>query len=200
MPSGICALLHRCGLSGSVRQGQRHRPACPGANHDGITEHVGEAKQTGREWGDEFSTAMLGSLGGTWRREVRRIRIPVVWPSVSDLRAGRRGITSHNNVSKAFRKLVALGSGPGFPIQPTFVSSGGTRRGRRGGRRSAHKADPPDMGPATAAGESSESSAGSSSTVMTSARSTATSGPPPRRQYGSSRRTRISTSTASSER
>jgi N-acetyl-anhydromuramyl-L-alanine amidase AmpD len=120
----------------------------PGANHDGIGfEHAGEAKQTGREWGDEFSTAMLDRSAALAAEKCAAYGIPVVWLSVSDLRAGRRGITSHNNVSKAFGSSSHWDPGSGFPIQRylrlvrrKFAEGGGADEG------APLKADPPDMG------------------------------------------------------
>jgi hypothetical protein len=46
-----------------------------------------------------------------------RRRIPVRWLSPDDLLAGRRGITGHAEVSKAYRKSDHWDPGPGFPVQ-----------------------------------------------------------------------------------
>jgi N-acetyl-anhydromuramyl-L-alanine amidase AmpD len=90
----------------------------PGANHDGIgIEHAGRAKQTGREWGDDYSVAMLDRSTTLAAEICKRYGIPAVWLNPPDLLAGKRGITSHNNVSKAFKKGTHWDPGEGFPIQ-----------------------------------------------------------------------------------
>ena len=47
----------------------------------------------------------------------RRERIPVRWLVADDLVAGRRGITGHVEVSRAYRKSGHWDPGPGFPIE-----------------------------------------------------------------------------------
>lgn len=46
----------------------------------------------------------------------KQFGIPVVWLTVADLKAGKRhGITSHNNISLAFRMSTHTDPGNGFP-------------------------------------------------------------------------------------
>lgn len=90
----------------------------PGANHDGIGfEHAGTARQTGRDWEDEFSRAMLARSANLVAEKCAQYKIPPVWLYPADLQAGRRGITSHNNVSKAFGRSTHWDPGEGFNVQ-----------------------------------------------------------------------------------
>jgi N-acetyl-anhydromuramyl-L-alanine amidase AmpD len=90
----------------------------PGANHDGIgIEHAGRAKQTGRDWSDAYSVAMLELSAGLAADLCRKYEIPVVWLYAADLKAGKRGITTHDAVSKAFKRSSHWDPGTGFPIE-----------------------------------------------------------------------------------
>lgn len=90
--------------------------AAPGANHNGVhIECAGVARQTRAEWFDAYSRPMLELVAKLSVDIIRRNDLPVVWLSVADLRAGKRGITSHNNVSLAFGKSTHTDPGPGFP-------------------------------------------------------------------------------------
>jgi N-acetyl-anhydromuramyl-L-alanine amidase AmpD len=91
----------------------------PGANHNGIhLEHAGYAKQSASDWEDEYSQAMLDRSARLTADVCKRYRIPVTWLHPTDLLAGKRGITSHNNVSKAFKRSTHWDPGKGFPIEP----------------------------------------------------------------------------------
>ncbi len=90
----------------------------PGANHDGLGfEHAGTAKQTGRDWTDDYSNSMLELSARLVADKCVKYRIPPVWLTPADLQAGRRGITSHNNVSKAFGRSTHWDPGVGFNVQ-----------------------------------------------------------------------------------
>lgn len=91
--------------------------AAPGANHNGLQlEHAGYARQLPRDWNDPFSRAMLVTSAGLAAKLARKYNIPVRWLSVSDLKAGKRGFTSHANVSLAFRRSNHTDPGVGFPV------------------------------------------------------------------------------------
>jgi N-acetyl-anhydromuramyl-L-alanine amidase AmpD len=91
--------------------------AAPGANHNGIQiEHAGYAKQTKKDWSDDYSQRMLRRSAKLSARLCRKHRIPVRWISPSQLRSGRRGLTSHANVSAAFKKSSHWDPGPNFPV------------------------------------------------------------------------------------
>lgn len=112
---------HYCVDANSIVQCVREEDVAwhaPGANHDGIgVEHAGRARQTGREWADDYSRAMLALSAKLVADICRRHRIPAVWLHPADLVAGKRGITSHNNVSKAFKRGTHWDPGEGFPIE-----------------------------------------------------------------------------------
>jgi N-acetyl-anhydromuramyl-L-alanine amidase AmpD len=91
--------------------------AAPGANHNGIQiEHAGYAKQTKKDWSDDYSKRMLVRSAKLTARLCRKHNIPVRWVSPSQLRAGRRGLTSHANVSAAFKRSSHWDPGPNFPV------------------------------------------------------------------------------------
>jgi N-acetyl-anhydromuramyl-L-alanine amidase AmpD len=89
--------------------------AAPGANHNGIQiEHAGYAKQTKKDWSDDYSKRMLARSAKLTARLCRKHNIPVRWVSPSQLRAGRRGLTSHANVSAAFKRSSHWDPGPNY--------------------------------------------------------------------------------------
>lgn len=79
-------------------------------------ELAGYAEQTGAEWADDFSTRMLNRAAILAAGICVRHGIPPVWLSVADLKAGRKGITSHANISKAFGQTHHWDPGPNFPV------------------------------------------------------------------------------------
>lgn len=89
----------------------------PGANHDGIhIEFAGYAKQSAEDWSDVYSTAMLDRGAKLTAQICKRRDIPVRWLLPHELRAGERGITSHANVSEAFKRSTHWDPGPSFPV------------------------------------------------------------------------------------
>jgi N-acetyl-anhydromuramyl-L-alanine amidase AmpD len=90
----------------------------PGANHDGLgIELAGRARQSRREWADPYSTAVVARGARLTAELCRRHAIPAVWLWPPDLRAGRRGITTHLAVSEAFGRSTHWDPGPGFPTE-----------------------------------------------------------------------------------
>lgn len=79
-------------------------------------EHAGYARQTPADWADPYSSSMLGLSARLTAALCARYSIPPVYLSESDLRAGRRGITTHATVSRAFGVSDHWDPGPGFPI------------------------------------------------------------------------------------
>ncbi|HUQ22867.1 MAG TPA: N-acetylmuramoyl-L-alanine amidase [Gaiellaceae bacterium] len=118
---GAKVSAHYCVDADSIVQCVRDQDVAwhaPGANHDGIgIEHAGRAKQTGREWSDAFSTAMLERSAGLVAELCTKYKIPVTWLYAADLRAGRRGITTHKAVSDAFKRGSHWDPGEGFPVE-----------------------------------------------------------------------------------
>ncbi len=112
---------HYCVDADSVVQCVRDQDVgwhAPGANHDGIgIEHAGRAKQSGREWSDPYSTAMLDRSATLVAGLCKTYGIPVTWLLAADLKAGKRGITTHKAVSDAFKRGSHWDPGEGFPIE-----------------------------------------------------------------------------------
>ena len=116
------ASAHYCIDQNSVVQCVRDSDVAwhaPGANHNGLGfEHAGYARQTREEWlGDAASLSLLELSAELAAEKCREYGIPVIWLQPADLRAGRRGITSHANVSKAFQRSDHWDPGSNFPVQ-----------------------------------------------------------------------------------
>lgn len=92
--------------------------AAPGANHNGIhIELAGYAKQNAADWSDPYSTAMLARAARLVARLCRLYDIPVQYVDAAQLsRGGARGITTHRQVSLAFKKSTHTDPGPQFPM------------------------------------------------------------------------------------
>ena len=116
------ASAHYCIDQNSVVQCVRDEDVAwhaPGANHNGLGfEHAGYARQSREEWvGDEASLALLERSAELAAEKCREYGIPLIWLQPADLRAGKRGFTSHANVSKAFQRSDHWDPGPNFPVQ-----------------------------------------------------------------------------------
>jgi N-acetylmuramoyl-L-alanine amidase-like protein len=92
--------------------------AAPGANHNGIQiELSGYAKQSAADWSDPYSTAMLARLARLVARLCKLEGIPVQYVDATQLAAGgARGITTHRQVSLAFKKSNHVDPGGSFPM------------------------------------------------------------------------------------
>lgn len=102
-------------IVGCVHEADTAWHAPPNKGSLGI-EHSGYSSQSADTWADPYNEAMLclsAKLCADW---CRRYDIPVVWLSVDDLLAGKRGITSHNNVSQAWHQSDHSDPGPNFPV------------------------------------------------------------------------------------
>lgn len=89
----------------------------PGANHNGIgIEQVGFAKQSPADWNDPYSAAELGLSAGLCAGICARHKIPVVFVNAAGLLRGERGITTHAEVTKAFRASTHTDPGVHFPM------------------------------------------------------------------------------------
>lgn len=112
---------HYCVDANSIVQCVRDQDVgwhAPGANHDGIgVEHAGRAKQTGRDWSDAYSRAMLERSAALVAELCRTYELPVAWLYAPDLKAGKRGITPHKAVSDAFKRSSHWDPGTGFPFE-----------------------------------------------------------------------------------
>lgn len=89
----------------------------PGANRTGIgVELAGRARQTAEEWDDEFSRETLQRAARLVAHLCVKWNIPVEFVDREGLKAGAAGITTHNEVSLAFRKSDHTDPGPAFPM------------------------------------------------------------------------------------
>lgn len=78
--------------------------AAPFANHNGLHyEHAGRASQTERDWFDAYSKKMLAEISAPEvAKDAVKYHIPIRFCRAVDLAAGRKGITTHWEVTKAF--------------------------------------------------------------------------------------------------
>jgi N-acetyl-anhydromuramyl-L-alanine amidase AmpD len=91
--------------------------AAPGCNHDGLQiELAGYARQTREEWLDAFGLRMLSLVAQLCARKCIEWKIPVAFLRAPDLLTSARGITTHYEVSMAFRRSTHTDPGPGFPM------------------------------------------------------------------------------------
>lgn len=89
-----------------------------GGNGSSIgVELAGYAGQGSRDWADAYSRELLRRAGRLTAEICARHAIPLRRIRAADLRAGRRGITGHADVSEAFRKSDHWDPGSGFPWQ-----------------------------------------------------------------------------------
>lgn len=90
----------------------------PGANHNGLGfEHAGRAAQGAREWADAYSTKLLELSAELAAKKCEEHDVPVTWLRAADLLAGRRGITGHADVSRAFKRSDHHDPGSHFPVE-----------------------------------------------------------------------------------
>lgn len=101
---------------GCVHEKDRAWHAPPNAGSLGL-EHSGYSHQTAADWADPYSESMLHVSAKVVADMCKRHTLPVIWLSVEDLIAGKKGITSHNNVSLAWRQSSHTDPGPNFPVQ-----------------------------------------------------------------------------------
>lgn len=98
--------------------------AAPGANNNGIQiELSGFARQTSVDWADDFSTKTLARASVFVARVLRENGIPCQYVDWIALKRGdARGITTHDDVSRAFKRSDHTDPGKGFPM-PAFVEA-----------------------------------------------------------------------------
>lgn len=89
----------------------------PGANNNGIgIEHAGYAKQSAGDWADDASRSMLALSAALTAQLCDAYKIPVEFVDAKGLVEKRRGITTHAEVSKAFKKSNHWDPGGNFPM------------------------------------------------------------------------------------
>lgn len=89
----------------------------PGANRTGIgIELAGYARQTEADWSDEFSRDVLERAARLVSHLANKWGIPLRFVDREGLKAGQRGVTTHNEVTHAFRKSDHTDPGAAFPM------------------------------------------------------------------------------------
>ncbi len=92
----------------------------PGANQYGIgIEHAGYGRQAVAEWQDPYSTAMLDLSAWLVAELCARFRIPVDfldWQELTVQGQSAIGITTHAEVTRAWKKSDHTDPGKGFPM------------------------------------------------------------------------------------
>jgi N-acetyl-anhydromuramyl-L-alanine amidase AmpD len=98
--------------------------AAPGANANGIqVELSGFARQTAVDWTDAFSKATLARAAKLVARVLKDHKIDCAYVDWTALkRGGARGITTHDDVSRAYGRSSHTDPGKGFPM-PAFVEA-----------------------------------------------------------------------------
>lgn len=101
--------------------------AAPGANHNGIQlEHAGFANFTTSQWLRDEPRNMLELSVQLTARLCRQWDIPALAVSAEELARNVRGITTHDAVSKAFKRSDHHDPGAGFPLA-WYVAAVGAR-------------------------------------------------------------------------
>ena len=93
--------------------------AAPGANTYGLQiELAGYARQSREEWLDAFGTRMLWLVAQLVARKCTERNIPAIFLTAEQLlsTAQPRGITTHREVSLAYKRSDHTDPGPGFPM------------------------------------------------------------------------------------
>jgi N-acetyl-anhydromuramyl-L-alanine amidase AmpD len=120
-PSAPQASAHYCIDADSIVECVRDTDVAwhaPGANHNGLgLEHAGRAAQTTTDWNDEYSTKLLDLSAELVAQKCAKYDIPATWLTASQLRAGKRGITGHVQVSQAFKRSDHTDPGKAFPVE-----------------------------------------------------------------------------------
>lgn len=102
--------------------------AAPGANHNGLQiEHAGYAAQGTADWADAYSSSMLALSARLVAKLCARHSLPVRFVDAEGIKAGRWGITTHAEVTKAFpvvngQRMTHWDPGPNFPMN-TYIAA-----------------------------------------------------------------------------
>lgn len=90
--------------------------AAPGANADGLQmELAGFARQKRDDWLDNYGQDLLAQAAAVAAGWCRLHKIPVKLLSRAELKAGKKGFTSHADVSAVYKRSDHTDPGSGFP-------------------------------------------------------------------------------------
>jgi len=88
-----------------------------GANSDGLhVEICGYARWKREEWLSAANKPMLDRAAAKVAKWCWQYKIPRRWLTVEEVRAGKRGLTTHNDVNAAFKGGSHWDPGTGFPM------------------------------------------------------------------------------------
>jgi N-acetylmuramoyl-L-alanine amidase-like protein len=120
------ASAHYCVDSDSAVQCVRDKDVAwhaPGLNSSSIgIEHAGRAGQSASEWDDPYSRAMLAVSARLVAGLCAKYGIPVEYVPARELVNGKKGITTHAEVSRAWGRSSHWDPGPNFPMVPYLNS------------------------------------------------------------------------------
>jgi N-acetyl-anhydromuramyl-L-alanine amidase AmpD len=120
-PSAPQASAHYCIDDNSIVQCVKDHDVAwhaKGGNRYGIgLEHAGYARQTAEEWADAFSQRMLALSAALSADLCRRHGIPVAYVDAAGLLRGAHGITTHLQVTQAFKESTHTDPGRWFPME-----------------------------------------------------------------------------------
>lgn len=90
--------------------------AAPGANADGLQmELAGFARQSKADWMDAYSKGVLAQAADVAAAWVKLHKIPVRKLSKAELKAGKKGFTTHADVSDVYKRSDHHDPGLNFP-------------------------------------------------------------------------------------
>lgn len=98
-----------------VRENDIAYHAPPNTHSLGI-EHAGFARQSREQWLDPYGQRMLRLSAGLVAELLNKYDLPTEFLGPQELRDGKRGITTHANVSKAWGQTTHTDPGPDFPV------------------------------------------------------------------------------------
>ncbi len=111
---------HNCVDADSITQSVKEEYVAwhaPGANRVGIgIEMCGRAAQTPEQWDDDFSRSVLRRTARLTAALCRRWNLPVQFVDAAALKYNVRGITTHAEVTKAFKQSTHTDPGKHFPM------------------------------------------------------------------------------------
>lgn len=90
--------------------------AAPGANSDGLQiELAGFTEQSGAQWLDDYSKAMLELAAKACAQYCGKYAIPSRHLTNAELQTGAKGFVGHDQVSEVYKKSDHTDPGAGFP-------------------------------------------------------------------------------------
>jgi N-acetyl-anhydromuramyl-L-alanine amidase AmpD len=112
--------------------------AAPGANSDGLQiELCGRAGQTGAQWQDAESRAIVDRCARLVGILAHKYDIPIVRLAGDEIRSGAAGVVGHADVNRVYRRSTHWDPGPKFPWSWMLRAAAGYRHQKITGRKTA---------------------------------------------------------------